>query len=183
MTRDVELNAGQRVYGVPADMRIERIERLEVFSDGGWHDLTANIESAHLSTYNSDLDERAWPPARWQLDGDRDVEIWPIPDRDYDAATMEGTLRFTGIRDLAAFVEDSDRADLDDRVIVLYAAAEMLAAAGSKDAELKLQRANALLKAKRSGLTPRRSFQMFGAGERPQVRRMTIGTYKSLWGN
>lgn len=183
VTRDVGISAGQRYYGVPADMKIDRIETLSLFSDGGWHDLSANINPEHLTTYNSDLDERAWPPARWQLHEAEDIEIWPVPDRDVNAETMDGTLRFSGIRDLAPLVEDSDRADLDDRIIVLYAAAETLAASGAKDAELKLNQANTLLRSKRSGLTPRRSFRMFGTGKIETPARMRIGSYKSLWGN
>jgi hypothetical protein len=42
-------------------------------------------------------------------------------------------------------VSDSDRADLDDRLIVLFAAAEILAKQKSPDAKNKLDMANARL--------------------------------------
>lgn len=183
VTRDTPLMAGQRYYDTPDDIHIERIEKLEVFSDGTWRPLHANIESYHLDTYNSDLDERAYPPMRWQISEDEQVEIWPISDQDGDTPTLEGVLRFTGIRNLNPLVADTDRADLDDRIIVLYAAAETLAAAGEKDAQMKVSQANTILAAKRGGMTPRRGFKMFGVGSTPAPSKMRIGHYKSLWGN
>lgn len=183
VSRDIALAAGQRYYDTPADMRIERIEKLEVFRDGAWFELHANIDACHLAAYNSDLNERSYPPERWQISEEEQAEIWPISDQDGDATTLEGILRFTGTRDLRPLVADTDRADLDDRVIVLYAAAETLAAQGAKDAKLKLDQANSIMSAKRAGLTPRRRFQMFGVGRTPVPRRVRIGTYKSLWGS
>lgn len=183
VVRDIPLQAGQRYYDTPDDIHIERIEKLEVFSDGTWRLLTANIESYHLDTYNSDLDERAYPPMRWQISEGEQIEIWPISDQDGSATTLEGVLRLTGIRNLAPLVADADRADLDDRIIVLYAAAETLAAAGEKDAQMKLEQANTILAAKRGGLTPRKKFQMFGVGRTPAPSKMRIGHYRSLWGN
>ena len=80
-------------------------------------------------------------------------------------------------------LDEADRADLDDRIIVLYAAAETLAATGAKDAQLKMSQANSLLASKRSGLTPRKGFQMFGVGHTPAPQKMRIGHYRSKWGN
>lgn len=180
---DVPLQKSQRYYGLPDNMKIDRIEKLEVFTNGLWRPLFANIEPEHLNTYNSDLGREAWPPIRWQLHGYEEIEIWPIPSASQNADTLDGTLRFTGIRNLNPLVADTDRADLDDRVIVLYAAAETLAATGAKDAQAKLDRANAILRAKRNGLTPRKKFNMFGIGDVREPRKLRIGAYKSLWTN
>ena len=176
--RQQPVEAGQRYYAPPEDLNIERIERIEVFSDGCWKLLCPGIDPENHSAWNSDLDERSWPPRRWQIYEDETIEIWPIPDTNADATTRDGYLKITGIRNLREFVEDDDRADLDDRLIVLYAAAELLAASGAKDAQLKLDQANALYTKLRGHLTPRKQFRMFGIGERPAPRRLFISQYR-----
>jgi len=79
---------------------------------------------------------------------------------------------------LKPFVQDSDRADLDDRLLVMFAAAELLAAAGAKDAQLKLDQANQIYRRLRSGLTPRKRFRMFGVGSAQPPTREYITRYK-----
>jgi len=51
------------------------------------------------------------------------------------------TLYFEGIRDLPALTSDSDVAALDDQLIILYAAAEMLAKSKSANAGAVQQKA------------------------------------------
>ena len=171
--RQIEVQAGQRYYDPPEDLDIDRIERLDLFTDGYWMPLAPGIDGCALSAYNSDLGERSYPLRRWRIaegqDDDYDlaqVELWPIADRNADATTRDGYLKFTGIRKLQPLTDDNHRADLDDRLIVLYAAAELLGASGAKDATLKLDAANRLYARLRSGLTPSRRFRMFGVGDR-----------------
>lgn len=170
--RQVPVSAGQRYYDPPEDLDISRLESIELFRDGTWAPLAPGIEGCHLAAWNSDLDERSWPPRRWTIHDDQDIEIWPIADINCDPTTMDGTLKFTGIRNLRPLVADSDRADLDDRLIVMFAAAEMLARSKSSDAQVKLDMANRIYARIRGGLMPRRRFRMFGVGETPRPRRM-----------
>jgi len=172
------LAAGQRYIETPENMPVDRIERIEVFTDGEWIKLTPGIDGCHLSTHNSDLDERSWPPRRWMLNEDEDVELWPIPDRNGDATTREGYVRFTGIRNLNPLVDDGDRADIDDDILVGYVAAQMLAASGAKDAKLKLDAAQVRDAKLRGRLTPRRRFQMYGTGEIAPDNRIRITQYR-----
>jgi hypothetical protein len=51
-------------------------------------------------------------------------------------------LQFIGKRKLGNLVANEDTADLDDRLIVLFAAAEILANQKSEDAQAKLSLAN-----------------------------------------
>lgn len=176
--RMVKLQSGQRYYDPPDDMRIDNIENIQLYDSGGWRRLTPGIYAEHYNAHNSDLDERAYPPSRWGIHEDEDVELWPISDTNTDPATMEGQLKFVGIRNLKPFVQDSDRADLDDRLIVMFGAAELLAAAGAKDAQLKLDQANSIYRRLRSGLTPRRRFRMFGIGSEPPATREFVTRYK-----
>lgn len=158
------LQAGARYYDTPEDMDIDRIEKIEVRDSGRLYTLKPEIGAAQYNLYDSQLDQRCSPAERWRISEDEQVEIWPIPAVDGDATTLEGQLKFTGIRKLNPLVADSDRADLDNRLLVLYAAAELLAASGAKDASLKLSQANKLYTKLRGGLTPRRKFKMFNTG-------------------
>ncbi|QIG74316.1 hypothetical protein EVC08_004 [Rhizobium phage RHph_N65] len=171
--RTLSLQDGQRYYDFPADMHIDRISKAEVFYDAAYCLLKPGIDAEHYTAYNSDLDERQWPPQRWRISEDEQVEIWPIPDGSADLTTLEGTVKFTGIKNLSPLVADGDRADLDDRLIVLFCAAEYLAASGAKDANLKLDQANKRYGKLRGAQMPRKRFSMFGVGQ-PQDRPQRI---------
>lgn len=173
-----QVQAGQRYYETPPNMNIERIERIEIFLDGAWCKLDPGIDAGHYSAWNSDLDARSWPPRRWQFNENEDIELWPIPNQNADPTTMNGFLRFIGIRDLNPLVADDDRADLDDIMLVGYCAAQMLAASGAKDAKLKLDAANSRYARLRGRLTPRTQIKMFGIGEMPRRREFIIGQYR-----
>jgi hypothetical protein len=175
--RQVPIVAGQRFYDVPEDLHIDRITRLDLFVDGFWQPLFDGISGIEYSVHNSDLDERAWPPRRWQIwEGER-IELWPIADQAADPVTRYGYLRFTGIRNLNPLVKDSDTADLDDVVLVNRVAAELLN--NEKDIKLALAKANSRLMRLRANLAPRRSFQMFGVNRAEIRRRDVIDTYRA----
>lgn len=172
------VQAGQRYYETPANMIIDRIERIEIFLDGAWCKLEPGIDAPEYSAWNSDLDARSWPPRRWKFNEDEDIELWPIPDVDADPVTMNGMLRITGIRNLNPLVADADRADLDDIMLVGFVAAKMLAASGAKDAKLAFDAANARYARLRGRLTPRTQYKMFDTGETPRHREIIIGQYR-----
>jgi hypothetical protein len=176
--RRLALAAGQRYYTFPDDVHIDRIKKMEVFFDSTYRPLYAGIDAEHYSAYNSDLDERQWPPQRWKIAEDENLEIWPIPDANADPVTLEGTVKVTGIRNLKPLVAGADVADLDDRMIVLFCAAEYLAASGGKDANMKLEQANKRYAKLRGAQMPRKIFTMFGvrqSDDRP--RRIPIAVY------
>jgi hypothetical protein len=177
--RQVSLAAGQRYYEPPEDLHIDRIDKIEVFHDSAYQRLTPGIEDVHYTAYNSNLDERQWPPQRWRLSEDEQIEIWPIPDGNANLTTLEGTLRITGIRKLRPLVDDSDRADLDDQLIVLWAAAEYLATTGDKAANLKLEKAKTRYAKLRGAQMPRKRMTLFGIEDmnRNNERRIPIAVY------
>jgi len=178
ISRQVAVQAGQRYYDTPEEIKIDRLEKIELFVDGGWRELEPGIAPECYGAWNSDLDERSWPPRRWEIHEGEDVEIWPISDTNGDATTREGYLKFTGIRSLNPLVADSDRAELDGRLLTLYGAAEMLAASGAKDAKLKLDQANALYMQLRSSLTPRVPISMFGINKPHRSSKIFITNYR-----
>jgi hypothetical protein len=161
--RLIGLQAGQRFYAMPIDLAADRIGHIEAFCDGLWVQLTPGIGSDHYSVTNSELGEREWPPRRWRLADDGGIEIWPISDRNVDVTTAEGQLKIIGIRTLQPLVDPSDVADLDDRLLTLFCAAERLAASGAKDAKLKQDQALKRYASLKAELSPIRRVGLFGS--------------------
>lgn len=153
--RDKTLSAGQRYYDVPDDMNLERIVQVDTLFGSIWEPVERGITLDNYSACNSDLDARRDPLERWDVRDTGEgmqVELWPIP------ASDNGTVRFTGYRQLSPLVSTSDRADLDDQLIVLYAAGELLAGKGAADeAQLKLKQAGNRLTLLQGRVTKTRS--------------------------
>ena len=177
--RTINLAAGQFKYDMPVDMDIDRIQKIEIYYDRAYCPLNAGIDAGHYTAFNSLLDERTWPPRRWRIAEDEMVEVWPIPDTDYDPVTLAGTLKITGVRKLRSLVADTDTAELDDRMLILFCASEVLAASGAKDAGDKRNMANARYAKLRGHLTPRKKFSMFGASNDHRVIRVPIAVFKA----
>jgi hypothetical protein len=136
--RDVPVQAGQRYYDIPADLTLERIESMQFKYGDRWIPMQHGIGREQLDQHDSDRDIRSYPVERWAEYESDQIEIWPVPSQNGSAPT-DGLVRFTGIRRPRALVAESDRADLDDTLLVLYSAAEILAREKSADAGLKLQ--------------------------------------------
>ncbi len=141
VTRLVSLVTGQRFYDLPADMDLEGVNEVYVTNGAQYEKLTWGIEPEDLNTYNADPTFRTWPVLKWYADPDntRSFEVWPVPSQD-------GTLTFRGRKALTKMVEDTDKCVLDDNLIALFAAAEILAKVKSEDAQIKLQKAQNLLR-------------------------------------
>lgn len=176
--RQIPVQAGQRTYAFPTEIDMERTEKVEVFDGSAWLPLSYGIGAAEYSTYNSDLDERASPVRAWKFAEGEDFEVWPISDIDADATTRDGYIKITGIKKYEPMVADSDTAALDDNMLVMFAAAEVLAARGEKDAEFKLQSAQSFYLRQRGGMNPKRIMGMLGVGKEPVARRMVITRYR-----
>lgn len=187
--RFIPLQAGQRYYDTDAALMedgstpaqqipIDRIERIEIKSDGQWLPMETDIRAEHYAAHDSALDERAWPPRRWKISENEEVEIWPIPDTDADPTDQYGYLKIIGIRALRPLVENGDRADLDDRLITLYCAGALLAAAGAKDANIKLEAASRHYGRVKASLSKSPDFNMFGTTLRTFRQRPYISRYK-----
>jgi len=179
------LAAGQYEYSLPANtytgplytLNIDRVEQVSVRDAGEWVPLHPEISEANYSYHETELDERSWPVRNWKATDQDQIEVWPIPDTNGTAATLEGYLRITGIRDLQPFIADADRADIDDNLIALYVSGGVLAATGAKDAQLKLEAANKLFTKLKGKQTKTTSFRLFGTGGARVSRRPRINRY------
>lgn len=187
--RYIPVQAGQRYYDTDAALTeglatpmqqipIDRIERIKIKSDGHWLPMETDIRAEHYAAHDSALDERAWPPRRWRITENEELEIWPVPDTNADPTDFYGYLRVTGIRALRPLVDDSDRADLDDRLLSLYCAGALLAASGAKDVNVKLEAAKRHYDKLRGSLTKSGDFNMFGTTMRAFRQRPYISRYK-----
>lgn len=163
--RTIVAQAGQRYISPPSDMGIDSIEKIEFRYGAVWTRLIPCIGREHYLAIDSDLDIRSWPVRRFQFFEGEQIELWPVPSQDGDADKEEGIIRFTGIRNLSPLVNDDDRADLDDELLILYAAANLM---NKEDASKKLEQANQRYITLKGRLSPKSSFRMFGAAKEHQ---------------
>lgn len=174
--RNYPLQAGQFLYDVGADFDIDRIEKIEVKYGGRWCQLAPGIDPTHYFLHDTELGQRSTPVRRWRIAENEQVEVWPIPDTNADATTLEANIKVTGIRRLRPLVADSDRCDLDAQLIYLYAAAK--SSPGTTEGKFALNLANKRLAKLKANLTPRRQFKMFGIGRDRGTYRPFVGQFK-----
>jgi len=139
--RSIDLQAGQRFYDFPTDLNYDRLNCVKFKYGNVYTDVERGITFDDYSIYDSNEDERSSPLIKWDVRNTgtiEQLEAWPVPNE-------EGTLHFFGTKKLSRFTQDEDRADLDDRLIVLFTAAEILARQKSPDAKNKGDLANARL--------------------------------------
>jgi hypothetical protein len=71
-------------------------------------------------------------------------EVWPIPD--VTTVDHQGLLRMRGTKTVQPLINDNDQATLPDHLIVIFCAAEILARDEAKDAQLKMTKANEIMR-------------------------------------
>lgn len=160
--RSVTLEAGSRFYDFPSDLNYDRLNCVKFKYNGQYTDVDRGITFDDYSIYDSSEDERSSPVLKWDVrntGSGEQLEVWPIP-------SEAGSLHFFGTKTLSSLVQNSDRADLDDRLIVLFVAAEHLARQKSPDAKNKLEMANKrLIKLKGNSQSSNKMVQV-GLGKR-----------------
>lgn len=151
VSRDIQLQAGQRIYDGPADMIADRIHSVSFKYSNEWLPLTYGINPEDFGVYDSDQDVRSWPIYKWNFaEGSPDptgparIEVWPIPAITGDVATKVGYIRVQGIRNLNPFTDNAHKCDLDGNLIVLHTAAKIVARQSQRDAERLVAEGEAL---------------------------------------
>lgn len=140
--RYISLQAGQRYYDPPVDMDFERILRTEVKFGGSWQPIHRGITRDNLDASDSSLGTvREDPIRRWEIilpqsSAREQIEVWPLP-----ATNGVNDFYLKGIKKFTKLVEDDDRCLLDNNVIALSAAGELLARTNKQDAAIKLREA------------------------------------------
>lgn len=132
--RTIQLNAGQRYYDFPSDLDFDSLSDIKLSYNSVYTDIERGIELTDYTAFDSNLDERSSPALKWDVTftGTKEqMEIWPIPNDNIQKIYLSGTKK------LGNLIQDNDTADLDDILIIMYAAAEILARQDSKDAKRK----------------------------------------------
>lgn len=113
------LAAGQRYYDFPVNLNTDKMFSAWVLWGSSWSELCAGITNEHYSSMDSDTDQRADPPLRWEWYSNTDLnqfEIWPVP-------ASASTVAFEGQKKVTPLLNDADRCDIDDLLLVLKTAA------------------------------------------------------------
>jgi len=160
--RSISLAAGQRYYDFPSDLDFDRMIDVKYKYNNVYIQLERGISFDDFSIFDSNADERSSPALKWDVrntGSGEQLEIWPIP-------PATDSVHFFGTKQLGDLIQEADTADLDDRLIVLFAAAEILARQKSGDAKLKVEQANnRLLVLRRNSQAASKTIQV-GLGNR-----------------
>lgn len=165
------LLAGERYYDFPTGLNLERVESVELWYSNMPRPIERGITAREYAIYNPEDDARSEPAMAWDVrwTGTKEqIEIWPLP------VSNAQYLQFTGIRTLRPLIADSDVADLDDQVIVLFCAAEILARQGAKNAPMVLKLAQARLGTMRMRSKGATRTRRMGQGNTDSDRRIPI---------
>lgn len=131
----VRLQAGSRFYDFPTGINNLKIGKLWLKWGLVWREIDYGIQFKDYSMLDPDSDARADPALKWDRREDTQFEVWPLPSSNGDTgAPYSNWVGFEGQRAVTQFVLDTDRADMDDYMVALFVAAELLAENGQKAA-------------------------------------------------
>lgn len=133
--RDETMQAGQRFYSLPPDLKFETVREMWSQESGydTWYRVKYGISYRARSWRTPD--DREDPVSKWEVYENSQFEVWPTPATNGNIVRIEGR---SVPRDL---VSETDRVNLDADLIVLFAVAEDLQSQGSPAASLYLDRA------------------------------------------
>ena len=164
----LNLTAGGRYYSLPSSIDFEHIVRVAVYFADQPSGIDKGISYPEYAVFDSEQDERSSPVQRWDIKYVTSVEkleVWPIPDDNTQK------LQFFGQQKLVKMVADGDVAMLDDSLIVLTCAAELLARQKDEDAPLKQKMAKARYNQLRALYTQSNEPFVMGGGTNPKPSR------------
>lgn len=133
--RDESLLKDERYYAFDLDVDYDRISKASVKFGDIWYPMEYGITPDNYNSFDSDAGDTSAPAMRWQHYEGNQFEVWPIPSENGQK------LRFRAIKKLPVLLSPSDVAILDDNLIVLFAAAELLGRSKATDAGAKLSQA------------------------------------------
>lgn len=142
------IDVGQDMYALQPQIAFERINEVACYYANDWFPVSYGIELSDLNAFDPDQGETSAPIRKWEMDaavGDNGYRIWPKP------SEPGMLLRFKGQKKLNPLVANSDMCTLDDELIVMTAAANILERQGSKDAQSVRAIANRMLTRLRAG--------------------------------
>lgn len=162
---------GQQYYNLPAGIDFDRLDKPEFTNVNNFrYRVGFGIGQEEYNLFRSDLGVQASPVMRWDLVNVNNVlqiELWPIP-------SVAQSLMLSGVLPLTQMVNDSDTCVIDDLVLVLYTAAEILAKREAPSAQVVGTKAKAALDSVRASYPSK--FETFNlAGQPPSHKEMYHG--------
>jgi hypothetical protein len=134
------MQAGQRYYDFPVNLDTGRISKVWYKWGNDWRELIYGISPHDYNDQDSDDGERRDPAEKWDFYSAQQFEVWPTP------ISNSNEVRFEGVRKGEQLLMENSRADLDDNMIALFVAGEVLAENGQKDAaQLKIEAARRIM--------------------------------------
>lgn len=172
--KEVALTAGTRLYTLPTGIDLQQLAQPAYVKFENYRFWTEfGISQENYNALDPAQDMRGDPVLRWDIvddSGTKKLEVWPIP-------ASAQTLIFEGRPALGALSSDSDTCLVDDLLLVLFTAAEILARQKQGDAAAKLAKANDRLnwlKGNRPSEFER--FSLSGRGACRSEKRPMVGT-------
>lgn len=170
-TFEIQLQAGQSLYGIPAGVRSERLSEKAGYAyyPGDARRYPVRAKDIGWVEYNelepSIPTQRLDPMRFWCIRPDDMIEVWPVPATGWP--TTQNSLFLRGIRNVEPLVDDADICELDGRLVSLFAAAELMGDKGQP----KLAQAQTLLGRLTGKLNKRRTFSMLDGQSGPMSPR------------
>lgn len=157
--QDITVPAGTRLITFPANISNIKPWEAHVYFTSCWHPVAFGVTDDLFNASDSDLGETSDPIRRVALYNTASstisqLEVWPIPGQ-------EQKLRIRGFKALPKLQADDDIAVLDDLMIVLFVAAEILTKRKQPDAQAKLQQATSHF-ARLKGASPKNPMFIMG---------------------
>lgn len=144
-TESIQLQTAGRFY-LPTDVAIDRIQDVFRVISGSSRlmPLPRGIDAAQYAISNALVGETRDPVERWAVrwfNNDLHIEVWPAPQ------TNQGLLFVRGRVPVPPLVDPDDLAIMDDKLLVLFAAADYLESIKRGAGQTKLAEAQARLDA------------------------------------
>lgn len=138
----ISLSAGERFYDFPEDCDYDDIQEIVVWWNSQPVPIHRGIGFEEYATLDSENDARSDPVERWDVrftSTREQMEVWPIP------ASSNQALQIRGKTKLVPLVNDSDLCRIDDHIVILRAAVELVPEKERSAAQAKLAHAVARL--------------------------------------
>ena len=120
----VPLNAGQQIYSFPTGLTSDRIKDAAIYFSGVPQRIERGISFPDYALFDPNAGVYSDPVQKWDVRAasasQEQFEVWPIP------SSNSQTINFFGYVATPYMVNDSDLCWLDDLLVVLYAAADLL---------------------------------------------------------
>lgn len=126
------LQAGSRYYDYPAAVNPQKITGLWVKWGNVWCEVDYGITYHDRTAQDPDNNNRADPITAWMAYGEAQFEVWPLPATN-GVADGSNEVAFEGQKIVTDLTADASRLDMDDHLVALMAATEILMGNGQKE--------------------------------------------------